>query len=124
VSTSPQEPAPSASTDPSAPPTDGRATPPAEGGSTPAKPQDPLRGSRTSGVWLVTVLLVVLLVLLAIFVLQNTQKVEISFLGWNGTAPLAAALLIATAAGLVLAVAAGTLRILQLRRRVKRERKA
>jgi len=83
-----------------------------------------LRGSRTSGVWLVTVLLVVLLVLLAVFVLQNTQKVEISFLGWNGTAPLAAALLIATAAGLVLAVAAGTLRILQLRRRVKRERKA
>jgi len=83
-----------------------------------------LRGSRTSGVWIVTVLLVVLLVLLAIFVLQNTQKVEISFLGWNGTAPLAAALLIATAAGLVLAVAAGTLRILQLRRRVKRERKA
>ena len=83
-----------------------------------------MRGSRTSGVWIVTVLLVVLLVLLAIFVLQNTQKVEISFLGWNGTAPLAAALLIATAAGLVLAVAAGTLRILQLRRRVKRERKA
>ena len=70
------------------------------------------------------VLLVVLLVLLAIFVLQNTQKVEISFLGWNGNAPLAAALLIATAAGLVLAVAAGTLRILQLRRRVKRDRKA
>ncbi len=83
-----------------------------------------MRGSRTSGVWIVTVLLVVLLVLLAIFVLQNTQKVEISFLGWNGSAPLAAALLIATAAGLVLAVAAGTLRILQLRRRVKRERKA
>ncbi len=69
-------------------------------------------------------LLVVLLVLLAIFVLQNTQKVEISFLGWSGNAPLAAALLIATAAGLVLAVAAGTLRILQLRRRVKRDRKA
>ena len=67
---------------------------------------------------------VIALVLAAIFVLQNTQKVEVSFLGWNGTAPLAAALLIATAAGLVLAVAAGTLRILQLRRRVKRERKA
>ena len=59
---------------------------------------------------------------LAIFVLQNTQKVEISFLGLGwGTAPSAAALLIATAAGLVLAVAAGTLRILQLRRRVKRD---
>ena len=70
------------------------------------------------------VLLVVVLVLLAIFILQNTQKVEISFLGWTGSAPLAAALLIATAAGLVLAVAAGSLRILQLRRRVKRDRKS
>jgi uncharacterized integral membrane protein len=124
VSTSPHEPGPSTSTDPSASPTDGRSTPPPAGSGTTAKPKDPLRGSRTSGVWIVTVLLVVLLVLLAIFVLQNTQKVEISFLGWSGNAPLAAALLIATAAGLVLAAAAGTLRILQLRRRVKRDRKA
>lgn len=129
MSTSPHEPGPSASTDPSAPTTDGPSptspstSPPASSG-TAAKQKDPLRGSRTSGVWFVLVLLVVLLVLTAIFVLQNTQKVEISFLGWNGSAPLAAALLIATASGLVLAVAAGTLRILQLRRRVKRDRKA
>ena len=124
MSTSPHEPGPSASTDPSTPSTSDRSTtPPASGGAA-AKPKDPLRGSRTSGVWVVMVLLVVLLVLLAVFVLQNTQKVEISFLGWSGNAPLAAALLIATAAGLVLAVAAGTLRIMQLRRRVKRDRKA
>ena len=70
------------------------------------------------------VLLVVVLVLLAIFILQNTQKVEISFLGWTGSAPLAAALLTATAAGRALAGAAGSLRILQLRRRVKRDRKS
>ena len=47
---------------------------------------------------------------------------EITFLGWNGDAPLAAALLIATVAGLAIAAAAGALRILQLRRRVKRVR--
>ncbi len=69
------------------------------------------------------VVLVLLLALLAIFVLQNTQDVEVAFLGWNGTAPLAAALLIATAAGLLIAVMAGSLRILQLRRRVKKETK-
>lgn len=127
MSTSPNEPGPSASPDPAVPPTSDPSsapTTPPESTGTAAKPKDPLRGSRTSGVWFVMVLLVVLLVLTAIFVLQNTQEVEISFLGWNGTAPLAAALLIATAAGLVLAVAAGTLRILQLRRRVKRDRKA
>jgi uncharacterized integral membrane protein len=85
--------------------------------------KDPLRGSRASGVWVFVVVLVVLLTLLAVFVLQNTQSVEISFLGWTGSAPLAAALLIATAAGLLIAVTAGSLRILQLRRRVRQENK-
>jgi uncharacterized integral membrane protein len=82
-----------------------------------------LRGSRTSGVWFAVVTLVVILVLLAVFVLQNTQRVDVSFFGWSGTAPLAATLLIAAAAGLVIALAAGALRILQLRRRVKRARR-
>lgn len=85
--------------------------------------QDPLRGSRTSGIWVAVVALVVLLVLLAIFILQNTQPVTVSFLRWTGEAPLASALLIATAAGLLIAVAAGSLRILQLRHRVRREQK-
>jgi uncharacterized integral membrane protein len=82
-----------------------------------------LRGSRTSGVWFAVVTLVVILVLLAVFVLQNTQRVDVSFFGWSGTAPLAATLLIAAAAGLVIALAASALRILQLRRRVKRARR-
>lgn len=90
----------------------------------PAGADDALRHSRTSGAWIAVVALVVLLVLLAVFVLQNTQSVKISFFGWDGHAPLAAALLIATAAGLMLAIAAGSLRILQLRRRVKHERRS
>lgn len=90
----------------------------------PGSVKDPLRRSRTSGIWIAVVVLLVVVILLAIFVLQNTQKVEIAFLGWDGRAPLAAALLIATAAGLLLAVAAGSLRILQLRRRVKRNKRS
>ena len=62
------------------------------------------------------------LLLLAVFILQNTQKVEVSFFGWNGRAPLAAAVLIAAASGALMVAAAGVLRILQLRRRVKRDR--
>jgi len=88
-----------------------------------AAAKDPLRGSRTSGIWVAVVAMVVVLVLLAIFILQNTQTVEISYFGWQGHAPLAAALLIAVAAGLVIAVIAGSMRILQLRRRVRREQK-
>jgi uncharacterized integral membrane protein len=102
---------------------------PDEGDTAPSSPttrphDDPLRRSRASGLWIAVVALVVLLVLLAVFILQNTQSVEIAFLGWDGHAPLAAALLIATALGLLIAVAAGSLRILQLRLRVRRAQKA
>lgn len=83
--------------------------------------QDPLRGSRTSGFWTAVVALVVLLVLLAVFVFQNTQQVEVRYFGWEIEAPLAAALLVATAAGGLVVATAGALRILQLRRRVRRE---
>jgi uncharacterized integral membrane protein len=83
---------------------------------------DPLRRSRTSGTWIAVLVLSLLLLLLAVFILQNTQKVEVSFFGWSGRAPLAATLLIGAAGGALVVAAAGVLRILQLRRRVKRER--
>jgi uncharacterized integral membrane protein len=89
----------------------------------PVQTKDPLRGSRASGVWAAVVALVVLLILLSVFILQNTRSVEISYFGWDGDAPLAAMLLIAVAAGLAIAVIAGSLRILQLRRRVRHEQK-
>ena len=82
--------------------------------------RDPLRRSRTSGAWFAVAGLGIVLLLLVVFILQNTQSVEVSFLGWNGHAPLAVSLLIATVAGLFLALVAGSLRILQLRRRVRR----
>jgi uncharacterized integral membrane protein len=84
---------------------------------------DPLRGSRTSGFWAATVGLGVVLLLLIIFIAQNTRKTTVSFLGWDGQVPVAVALLIAAAAGLFLGVVAGLLRILQLRRRVRRTRR-
>ena len=85
---------------------------------------DPLRSSRTSGAWTAVVVAAVLLVLLVIFILQNTQSVQVSFLGWEGTPPLAVALLVATVLGIVITALVGTLRIWQLRRRVRRERRA
>jgi uncharacterized integral membrane protein len=87
-----------------------------------ARHGDPLRGSRTSGVWIGLVAVAVLVVLLVVFTLQNTQQVDLAFLGWQGRLPLSAAILIAAAAGLLIAAVAGSLRILQLRRRVKRGR--
>jgi uncharacterized integral membrane protein len=85
---------------------------------------DPLRGSRTSGVWIGVIALAVLLVLLVVFIAQNTQDVHVSFLGWDGEAPLAVTLLVAAVSGIVLTGIAGSLRIFQLRRRVRRTRRA
>lgn len=87
----------------------------------PSAARDPLRGSRTSGLWAAIVASGLVLVLLIIFIAQNTDPVEVRFLSWEGETPLAVALLIATVAGLFLATVAGTLRILQLRRRVRRD---
>ncbi|WGL51028.1 lipopolysaccharide assembly protein LapA domain-containing protein [Nocardioides sp. BP30] len=92
----------------------------APGHEPPARP-DPLRSSRTGRAWVSIIALGVVLVLLIVFIAQNTRSVTVSFLGWQGRTPLAVALLIATVAGLFLAGVAGTLRIWQLRRRVKRE---
>jgi uncharacterized integral membrane protein len=85
--------------------------------------KDPLRGSRTSGLWSAVVALGVVLLLLIIFIAQNTRTTMVSFLAWEGEVPVAVALLIAAVAGLFLAALAGALRILQLRRRVRRERR-
>lgn len=83
---------------------------------------DPLRGSRTSGFWAATVGLGVVLLLLIIFIAQNTRQTTVSFLAWDGEVPVSVALMIAAVAGLFLALLAGLLRILQLRRRVRRNR--
>ena len=83
---------------------------------------DPLRGSRTSGFWAATVGLGLVLLLLIIFIAQNTRQTTVSFLAWDGQVPVSVALMIAAVAGLFLALLAGLLRILQLRRRVRRDR--
>jgi uncharacterized integral membrane protein len=115
----PGEPTEHASSDP-APDAPTRKDLPSERTSRKSTP-DPLRQSKTSALWLVVVGLALVLTLLVILILQNTQEVKVSFLWWDGTPPLSAALLIAAAGGIVLTAIAGSLRILQLRRRVKRQ---
>lgn len=85
--------------------------------------RDPLRGSRTSGAWIAVVVSIVLIVLLVVFIVQNTTSVPLEFLWLDGTVSLSVALLIATAVGMTIAALVGSLRIIQLRRRVKREKR-
>lgn len=113
-------PEPATTAGPSA--TDSSKTDTRKGSKRKAAGDDPLRGSRTSGAWAAIVGLGILLILLIIFIAQNTQSTQVKFLGWDGSAPVSVTLLIAAAAGLFIATAGGSLRILQLRRRVKRDR--
>ncbi|MEU7854150.1 LapA family protein [Nonomuraea sp. NPDC049141] len=61
------------------------------------------------------------LLLLLIFVLQNGQQVQISFLGLSGVLPLGVAMLLAAIGGIVAVAIPGTGRILQLRRAAQQE---
>lgn len=84
---------------------------------------DPLRPSRLSGTWIGLTGFAVILVLITTFVVQNTNTVKVSFLFWDWHVPLAVALMVAVAGGILVTSLAGTVRIVQLRRRVRRDRK-
>jgi putative membrane protein len=62
------------------------------------------------------------LVVVMIFIIQNTRAVDVSFLGAHLRLSLAVALLFAAIAGALLMTIAGTARITQLRRMVRRSR--
>ncbi len=64
-----------------------------------------------------------LLILLIVFVLQNSTKVEVHFLGLSGTIPLGMALLIAAVGGGVVVAIAGMARVTQLRTNARRTRR-
>jgi uncharacterized integral membrane protein len=81
--------------------------------------RNPVRRSRTSAVWTGVIVFAVVLVLLLIFILQNTRSVQVSYFGADGNVSLAVAMLLAAVAGVLLAAIAGSLRIWQLRRRLR-----
>jgi uncharacterized integral membrane protein len=88
----------------------------------PATTEDRARANRTrtGAVWIGVWAGVVVLILLIIFIAQNTAAVEISFFALEGQIPLALAMLIAGVAGAIIAMAVAGLRILQLRRQIRR----
>lgn len=88
----------------------------APGSVAPAPPQATVAGR----VWVAIVAAVVILVLLIIFIAENSQHVTISFLGAHGHISLGLAMLIAAVVGAVITLLVGTTRILQLRREVRR----
>jgi uncharacterized integral membrane protein len=65
----------------------------------------------------------IVLILLLVFILENTESVKISFFGAGGHLPLGVALLLAAIGGALLVGIVGAARIMQLRRHVRRRRR-
>jgi uncharacterized integral membrane protein len=76
--------------------------------------------TRISGAWVGLITAAVFLILLVVFIAQNTAKASIHFLGFNGHLPLGLTILISAIIGLLIAAVLGSIRIMQLRRALKR----
>ena len=70
--------------------------------------------------WVGLITAAVFLILLVVFIAQNTAKASIHFLGFNGHLPLGLTILISAIIGLLIAAVLGSIRIMQLRRALKR----
>jgi uncharacterized integral membrane protein len=83
-------------------------------------PAEPVARSRSGMLWTGLILSALVLLVLLIFILQNSAPVQINFLSASGTLPTGVALLLAAIAGLLLVAIPGGLRMLQLRRAARR----
>jgi uncharacterized integral membrane protein len=87
----------------------------------PSRP--PTARTRISATWVAVIVSALVVVLLLIFILQNTESVEVSYFTADGTMPLGVALLLAALGGILLAALVASLRIWQLRHRLKSQGK-
>ena len=94
----------------------------ATGGPRQLPPQHVVTRTRIGTVWFGAASFAVILVLLLIFILENSRTVQISYLGAHGHLPLGVALLLAAILGILLVVIPGTARIIQLRILARRHR--
>lgn len=81
------------------------------------------KAPRISRTWVALALFAVVLLLLLVFILENSQSVDISYFGAHGHVPLGVALLLAAVLGILLAVIAWFGRGLRVRTAAHRHRK-
>lgn len=87
-----------------------------------APPARGVKRTRVGGVWVAAAFFALVLLLLLIFILENSQSVEISYFGAHGHLQLGVALLFAAVLGRLLVAIPGTWRIFQLRRAARQQR--
>jgi uncharacterized integral membrane protein len=108
-------------------PTSGRVTQgsiePTGGPPPPQLPQHVVKRTRMGGLWLASGSFAVVLLLLLIFILENSKGVDVAYFGAHGHLPLGVALLLAAVLGILMVVIPGTARIIQLRLTARRHRR-
>lgn len=80
--------------------------------------------TRAAAVWTSVIVGLLILIVLLIFIAQNTESVELEFLGWHWSLPVGVAILLAAVCGGLIASLAGAARLFQLRRAAKKNYKA
>ena len=87
--------------------------------------KDPSTGhTRAGSAWVAVGVMLVLVLLMLIFVLQNGHRVALEFLWLDFSLPVGVALLLAAVLGGMLVVLFGAARVLQLRMAARRQRNA
>jgi uncharacterized integral membrane protein len=76
--------------------------------------------SRAGAAWVALVVAAIVMIFLLIFIVQNSDPVDVRYFGFAGTLSLGVAMLFAAIAGALTAGLLGTVRILQLRARARR----
>jgi uncharacterized integral membrane protein len=99
-------------------------TTPAPGPNQAPPPESAVKFTRTAGLWSFLALGFLILIVLLIFITQNTRSGDFAFLGWHWSLPLGVAILLAAVSGGLITFLAGTARIYQLRRAAKKNLQA
>ncbi len=90
----------------------------------PMPPDEAKKLTRAGALWTALAGGFVVLVLLLVFIMQNTDTTTVHMFGWAWQLPVGVALLLGAIAGGLLTFLVGTVRILQLRRAAKKNYKA
>jgi uncharacterized integral membrane protein len=88
------------------------------------RPKSAVHFTRASALWSAVIAGFIILIVLLIFIAQNTESAQFAFFGWTWSLPLGVAILLAAVCGGLIAVLAGAARIFQLRRAAKKNLKA
>jgi uncharacterized integral membrane protein len=87
-------------------------------------PENAVKFTKAAALWSSLIVGFLVLIVLLIFIAQNTDSGTFHFLGWSWSLPLGVALLAAAILGGVITFLIGAARIVQLRRAAKKNYKA